>query len=77
MIYTFPLLVRFEKGGLGSGGIQRQPVLSCDVFSLSETVSWFESLNAALDCYTWVLEEQLLSPGELFSGKGVHGYIVF
>ncbi|XP_064405997.1 DNA-dependent protein kinase catalytic subunit-like isoform X2 [Halichondria panicea] len=62
-------VTRFEKGGLGSGGIQRQPVLSCDVFSLSETVSWFESLNAALDCYTWVLEEQLLSPGELFSAQ--------
>lgn len=59
-------LPRFEKGGQGRGGIQKQPVLMGEVFSLSETVAWFEGLLAALDCYTWVLREQLISPSEVF-----------
>ena len=36
------------------------------VFSLSETCVWLELLMAALDCYNWVLEEQLVAPSEVF-----------
>ena len=63
------VLVRFEKGGLGYGGIQRQPVLSGGTFSLSESVAWLEGLLAALDCYNWVLREQLIAPSEVLHCK--------
>ena len=43
--------------------------MSGEVFSLTETVSWMEGLMATLDCYNWVLGEQLLSPSELFTGN--------
>lgn len=58
--------VRFEKGGHARGGIQGQPTLGGRVFSLSETCAWLEFLLAALDCYNWVLEEQLVAPSEVF-----------
>ncbi len=53
---------------MASGGIQGQPVLPSGVFSVGVTVGWCETLSAALDCYSWVLEDQLLSPRELFTG---------
>ena len=62
---------RFERGSRGRGGIQKQPRLCGAVFSLSETLSWLEALAAATDSYNWVLEEDLLSPDELFTGR--HG----
>lgn len=57
---------RFEKGGHAKGGIQGQPKLRGKVFSLSETCVWLECLLAALDCYNWVFEEQLVAPSEVF-----------
>lgn len=61
-------VLRFEKGEQGRGVIQKQPVLNKGVFSLSGTITWFEGLMAALDCYNWVLSEQLLAPSEVFQG---------
>ena len=63
------MFVRFEKGGHGYGGIQRQPVLSGGTFSLSESVAWLEGLLAALECYNWVLREQLIAPSEVLQCK--------
>ena len=48
------------------GGIQGHPTLGGKVFSLSETCAWLELVQAALDCYNWVLDEQVLCPSELF-----------
>ena len=39
------------------------------MFSRAEAIGWLESVTAALDCYNWVLGEQLFSPSELFDGK--------
>jgi len=69
MILSCVWLSRFEKGGHGRGGIQRQPELSGGTFSLSETVAWFESLLAALDCYNWMLREQLIAPSEVLQSE--------
>ena len=60
------LLCRFERGGHLKGGIQSHPTLGGKMFSLSEACGWLELLQASLDCYNWVLEDQLLSPSELF-----------
>ena len=65
-------LSRFEKGGQGRGVIQKQPCLAGLTFSLSETITWFEGLVAALDCYTWVLGEQLIAPSEVFQCRLMH-----
>lgn len=73
--YTLLPCCRFEKGGHGRGVIQKQPVLSGTTFSLTETVLWFEGLMAALDCYNWVLGDQLMSPSELFKGNGLQSII--
>ena len=66
---------RFEMAGKNRGVIQR-PVLVGPVFSLSETVSWLEELAAALDCYNWVFQEQLMSPSEVFQGIPLSCYHV-
>ena len=63
MYYT---MYRFEKGGHAKGGIQANPTLGGKTFALSETCTWLELLLAALDCYNWVLEEQLVAPSEVF-----------
>ena len=63
--YLF-IFYRFEKGGHAKGGIQGQPMLTGKVFSLSETCAWLEYLLAALDCYNWFFEKQLLDPNEVF-----------
>lgn len=68
MLLSVSLSVRFEKGA-GCGGIQRQPVLSGQTFSLIESVAWLEGLLAALDCYNWVLREQLIAPSEVLQCK--------
>ena len=60
------VLYRFERGGHTKGGIQAQPILRGKVFSLSEVCGWLECLLAALDCYNWVLGEQLVAPSEVF-----------
>ena len=52
--------------------IQKQPRLAGLTFSLSETITWFEGLVAALDCYTWVLGEQLIAPSEVFHCRLMH-----
>ena len=64
--FRLPTCHRFERGGHARGGIQGQPTLGGKVFSLTEVIFWLESLLAALDCYNWVLEEQLVSPSEVF-----------
>ena len=65
--------VRFEKGTTGYGGIQKHPLLSFDGgFTMSEVLNWLDALEAALDCYNWVLEEQFVSPSEIFSGMWSH-----
>ena len=48
------------------GGLQSRPTLTGKLFSLTDTCVWLELLEAALDCYNWVFEEQLLSPSEVF-----------
>ena len=63
------LCTRFENGSGGSEGIQQRPRLVGDGSSSpTEAISWLEGLQAALDCYTWVLEEQYVSLSELFPG---------
>ena len=57
---------RFEMGGHTQGGIQAQPTLGGKLFSLSETLSWLECVAAALDCYNWFLDDQLVYPSEIF-----------
>ncbi len=39
-----------------------------DAFSLTAALSWFDMLLAALDCYTWVFGEDLLTLTDLFTG---------
>lgn len=68
-LLPFPTCHRFERGGHARGGIQGQPTLGGKMFSLTEVIFWLESLLAALDCYNWVLEEQLVSPSEVFQCK--------
>ncbi|KAL4240201.1 hypothetical protein ACF0H5_000995 [Mactra antiquata] len=67
---------RFEGGGSMSndddGGIYKYPTLqhlSDQQYSLQTTLLWFDYMLAALDCYTWVFGENLLSPQELFGVK--------
>lgn len=63
-----PHFSRFERGANGQGGIHKRPLLRGASFSLPDVVSWLETLMAAVDCYNWVLGEELLSPKELFAG---------
>ena len=72
--YVRQLFCRFEGGGhtgKRKQGIEGFPKLTdiSDVFSLETTLSWFDSLLAPLDCYSWVFGENLLSAEELFGGK--------
>ena len=60
---------RFERGGQGRGGIQKQQTLHGTNFSLVETIRWLETVTAAVDCYNWVLGDNLLSPNEVFLGE--------
>jgi DNA-dependent protein kinase catalytic subunit len=60
---------RFEKGGHVNGGLQSRPTLEGKVFSLTDTCAWLDLLHAALDCYNWVFNQQLLSPSEVFPVK--------
>ncbi|KAL3877683.1 hypothetical protein ACJMK2_035352, partial [Sinanodonta woodiana] len=66
---------RFEGGG--NTAIAKSSLKTCptmvdvsNCFTLHSAVSWFDMVLAALDCYTWVLGEGLLTPTELFTGKG-------
>ncbi|XP_052262779.1 DNA-dependent protein kinase catalytic subunit-like isoform X1 [Dreissena polymorpha] len=66
---------RFEGGG--SSGDVKQGIEGCPrltdspgPFSLDTTLAWFDNVLAALDCYSWVFGEDLLTPGELFTAKG-------
>jgi len=62
---------RFEGGGqmdeTNKRGITAWPRLTdvSPAFSVSGSLAWFDNVLAALDCYTWVFGESLLSPGEL------------
>ena len=64
-------MYRFEKGGHAKGGIQAHPTLGGKTFALSEACAWLELLLAALDCYNWVLEEQLVAPSEVFMCESI------
>jgi hypothetical protein len=76
-------IYRFEGGGhLGHDkvGIEGFPTLvdMSDKFTMQITLSWFDNLLAALDCYTWVFGKSLLSPGELFPSKLVYNlYLIY
>lgn len=61
--------VRFEAAG-SRGGVWEfhTPLTIAEVFSLDNVVSWLEDLLAALDCYTWVLGERLLTFKEILPG---------
>ena len=56
-----------------NGGLQSRPTLEGKVFSLTDTCAWLELLHAALDCYNWVFNQQLLSPSEVFPGERLSG----
>ncbi|XP_070581112.1 DNA-dependent protein kinase catalytic subunit-like [Ptychodera flava] len=63
---------RFESGGGKAGhrtGIVKHPTLDSmeQTFSVKVALNWFDLLLAALDCYTWVIGEKLLSPADMFS----------
>ncbi|XP_052761107.1 DNA-dependent protein kinase catalytic subunit-like isoform X2 [Mya arenaria] len=65
---------RFEGGGTAGEmkqGIEAWPLLTDTghTFTVNSCLTWFDNLLAALDCFTWVFGENLLSPGDLF-GKG-------
>ena len=67
---------RFEGGGHTGRvkhGIEGFPTLDkvSSTFSLQSSLSWFDMVLAALDCYTWVFGENLLTPADLF-GSGYH-----
>ena len=49
-------------------GIEGFPTLDkvSSIFSLQSSLSWFDMVLAALDCYTWVFGENLLTPADLF-----------
>ena len=70
---------RFEGGGGGQNGLQQYPTLSHvgGPFSLREAFVWFDFLLAALDCYTWVFGERLLSPSQVFVCKYVSQYLEY
>ena len=72
--YSVLFLPRFEGGGhtgTDKHGIEGFPTLDRLTlgFSLETCLSWFDMVLAALDCYTWVFGENLLSPGDLFGSK--------
>lgn len=70
------LHTRFENGSGGSDGIQQRPRLVGDgSSSLTEAIAWLEGLQAALDCYNWVLVEQYVSLSELFPGVCMWAYM--
>ena len=60
---------RFERGGADLRGILKNPILKGSQFSLGSVEVWFESLIAALDCYSWIVRKKLLTPTQLFTGK--------
>lgn len=57
--------------GTDKQGIEGFPTLDkvAPVFSLETALSWFDMVLAALDCYTWVFGENLLTPADLFGGE--------
>lgn len=73
MISPFLLyLYRFEGGG--DGAIPGESLTDCptlekkETFNLQETCQWFECILAALDCYIWVFDNDLLTSAEMFVG---------
>ena len=65
---------RFEAGGLAQPkrkGISLHVTLDSmsSVFTLQDTLAWFDELLAALDCYCWVCGENLIQPVDIFSSK--------
>ncbi|KAK6170524.1 hypothetical protein SNE40_018898 [Patella caerulea] len=73
---------RFEGGGTathGKSGISACPTMIkiSEVFSLTSALNWFDMLLAALDCYTWVFGEGLLTPSDLLSEKAAKTSKVF
>lgn len=71
---------RFEGGGhtgRDKHGIEGFPTLDrVKGESLLQTsLSWFDMVLAALDCYTWVFGENLLTPADLFGGKFIYSVL--
>lgn len=67
----FSLFHRFEGGGGKESGILASHYLDLkdQPFSLNQTCNWFDLLLGALDCYTWIFGQKLLTPCELFQGN--------
>ncbi|XP_069123844.1 DNA-dependent protein kinase catalytic subunit-like [Argopecten irradians] len=70
-------ITRFEGGGHTSHtkvGLVACPTLRSmgDTVSLPSTLAWFDTLLAALDCYTTVFGENLLTPVDIFGGAGMN-----
>ncbi|BFZ03143.1 hypothetical protein BsWGS_06182 [Bradybaena similaris] len=75
-------LQRFEGGGSASG--ESQGLLACptldkltEPFSVAAARQWFDMLLAALDCYCWAFAEGLMTPLQLFTGKGSEKSCIF
>ena len=75
IMYSLSKFNRFEAGGQGHHTIQKCPTLKGAMFSRAEAIGWLESVTAALDCYNWVLRDQLFSPSELFNGNILYMYV--
>ncbi|XP_022110985.1 DNA-dependent protein kinase catalytic subunit-like isoform X2 [Acanthaster planci] len=73
---------RFEGGGVKAAsrsGISKYPTLSTmgQPFSVKLACSWFDHLLAALDCYTWVFGEKLLSPSVVYTATARRPSVLF
>ena len=68
MYFNDYFICRFEKGTSSHGGILKYPTLNGSL-TITEIFKWMDYLQAALDCYIWVLKDQLISPSEVFSGR--------
>lgn len=74
-------LFRFEGGG--DGAIPGESLTDCptlenkETFNLQETCQWFECILAALDCYIWVFDDDLLTSAEMFVDIGSESTKIF
>ena len=57
---------RFEGGGSKYGIGRYQTILDMsDTFNLRSIKSWYDYFLAALDCYSWVFGEKMISPEQI------------
>ncbi len=40
-----------------------------DMFSLKTALSWFDLVEASLDCHSWVFSQGLLTPSQILTGE--------